>query len=410
MIPARRLPKPVLVALAFFLLSPGVTLGQFDCAITQFTDQVDAGFGGGSLSSGSPWMALSGSGLITRGSSYEVYRANLLTGGLDNVTNAPGYDGNPAINADGTRIAFESETNLTGGNPDGNREIVWVDVTTSRLIQLSDSTGSGNFRPKIDATGTKILFHTTNDLVGENPNHQRQAFLYDINQGALLQLTHLASGLSNVRMNSSASLLVFDSEDDPTGDNPEGNSEIFLLDIANGKLTQITQTTEGRNSGPSVSDDGGRIAFGSDSEDLIGDNPDGLPEVVFYDRCSGSFTQLSNVSSNTFGAMMTPDGNRVLANLNHSVVLYDVRVGVQEVVVTPPGINGYGTTSPDGRLFSIRSNADLTGDNPDLSFEVFLASCTGLSLFADGFECGDFSSWSISVGSPKVVPGITGSL
>lgn len=390
-----------IVACCLFFLYPPETLGQIECTISQYPNEVGASFGGPSLSLDSPWMAFSGNGVLARGGGFEVFLGNVDTGTMENLTNASGYDGNLTINADGTRIAFESQTNLTGMNPDGNREIVLLDRTMGEFTQLTDSTGFNNFEPMIAGSGTRVVFRTANDLVGKNPSNVQQIFLYDTGTGSLSQLTQLTSGPFGYGINSTASLLVFAADDDLTGDNPEGNYEIFLLDLDTNELTD-SQTVEGLNRAPTISMNGERIAFFSDSEEFVWSNPDGLPEVVVHQRCNGGFMRLSNANPNFFGGFVSPDGNRVLASLNDVLVLYDVPVGANEMVVTTPGINSFSSSNPDGSLVGIRSDANLTGENPDRSFEIFLARCEGVSLFADGFECGDASAWSRSVG---IMPG-----
>lgn len=47
-------------------------------------------------------------------------------------------DSSPSINADGTRIAFNSWSNLTGGNPDGSEELfLWTQG--SGFTQITNS-------------------------------------------------------------------------------------------------------------------------------------------------------------------------------------------------------------------------------------------------------------------------------
>lgn len=399
-----RLPRLAVLAFSIAAICPLGSAGEINCVISQYTDEVSSDFAGPSLSLGSPWMSFSGKGNLAKGSSYDVFLGNVDTGTIENLTNISGYDGNSAINSDGTRIAFESETNLTGDNPDGNREIVLLDRATGEFTQLTDSTWFGNFQPAIDVTGTRVVFLSANDLVGQNPSNVFQVFLFDTESNVLSQLTHLESSWGDFGINATADLLVFAAEDDLTGGNPEGNSEIFLLDLDTEELSEITETTEGSNHGPTISMDGQRIAFRSTSQDLVGSNPDGLPEVVVYDRCNGIFTQLSDATPNSCGAFISPDGNRVLAGLNWALVLYDVPVGHEKMVLPSVGINDFNSSNVEGSLLGIRSNADPTGDNPDNSFEIFLARCQGISRFADGFECGDASEWSCSVGIPARFP------
>ncbi|MBW2306152.1 MAG: PD40 domain-containing protein [Deltaproteobacteria bacterium] len=85
----------------------------------------------------------------------------------------------PSINADGTRIAFASDMDFTGGNADGNWEIFLFDATTGTFTQITNTTGGGqaNFSPSINADGTRIAFYSDRDLTGGNADGNREIFL-----------------------------------------------------------------------------------------------------------------------------------------------------------------------------------------------------------------------------------------
>src|SRR5207302_9075216 len=89
------------------------------------------------------------------------------------------------------------------------------------------------------------------------------------------------------------SRIAFASKDDPLGTNTDGNSEIFLFDGA--RLIQVTNTSPGSlanritngNFPPSISDDGRFIAFSS-NRDVSGQNSDGNLEIFICDVTSAS--------------------------------------------------------------------------------------------------------------------------
>ena len=93
------------------------------------------------------------------------------------------------------------------------------------------------------------------------------------------------------------SRIAFFSIEDLTGDNPDGNREIFLINADGTGLRQVTSHTSGEIQGTiglfvgsvpdqklSVSGNGLSIAFASDA-DLSGDNSDGSEEL-FQATCS----------------------------------------------------------------------------------------------------------------------------
>ena len=76
-------------------------------------------------------------------------------------------------------IAFSSNRNLTGENADANQELFLFDTTTNTFTQVTTATGSAIFSgsPTINAAGTRIAFLSNADLTGENPDGNREVFL-----------------------------------------------------------------------------------------------------------------------------------------------------------------------------------------------------------------------------------------
>ena len=78
--------------------------------------------------------------------------ADSVSCGINEITfTTGGLNQSPVINSDGTRIAFQSDHDLTGGNPDVNREIFLYDTTTNGFTQVTNTTGGavgfGNSNP-----------------------------------------------------------------------------------------------------------------------------------------------------------------------------------------------------------------------------------------------------------------------
>lgn len=110
----------------------------------------------------------------------ELFLADTRAGGLTQLTHTTGVlTTDTAINANGTRIALSSDANITGGNGDHNPEIFVYDITTGAFTQLTDSPGSvaGNTLPALDADGTRVAFASDRNLVGSNPDHNQEIFL-----------------------------------------------------------------------------------------------------------------------------------------------------------------------------------------------------------------------------------------
>jgi uncharacterized repeat protein (TIGR01451 family) len=187
------------------------------------------------------------------------------------------------------------------------------------LRRITNTTEEGiNLNPSISGDGRTVAFESTEDIAGAGGTDHFRAIRVDIagDPPAFFQMA--GSRAVTPAISQDGSRIAFASKDDPLGTNLDGNSEIFLFDGA--KLNQITNTSPGNlanrvtngNFQPSISDDGRFIAFSS-NHDLTGQNADGNLEIFVYDANAASFTQLTN-SSGTVGssdAKLSGDGSAV---------------------------------------------------------------------------------------------------
>lgn len=196
-----------------------------------------------------------------------------------------------SVSTDGTRTALESDRDLTGDNADGNAEIFLFDGDPPGLSQITKTTApASNDAPSLSADGSRLVFRSSADLSGDNADGNAEIFLFQAGSAGFAQLTDTAALSANGAPALSADGLrvVFPSTADLTGDNADGNSELFLLEIATGALTQITDTTDttqpANNGSASINADGTRLVFTSNA-DLSGSNPDGSSEI-FQASCT----------------------------------------------------------------------------------------------------------------------------
>ena len=171
--------------------------------------------------------------------------------------------------------------------------------------------------------------------------------------------------------------IVFMSNADPLGSNPEGNKEIFTVNADGSGLTQITVTTGGFGFMPEITDDGSRICFTMHSADLTGQNPDLGSEVYVANFDGSGLTQASNMASGGASGSISGDGS--------TVVWSPTTFGINTIYRCNP--DGSGTTplvtlndafvlprhciTDDGSLAVFRSDDDPFGTNADGNNEVF---------------------------------------
>jgi len=181
------------------------------------------------------------------------------------------FDGySPSINANGTRIAFISNGDPIGDNPDGNDELfLWIQG--AGIIQITKTTKGESWEPSINADGTRIAFRSDRDLIGANADGSDEIFLW-VEGSGFTQITNSSVASESPSINADGTKIAFWSRSDPVGTNVDGNEEIFLW-TSPSAITQITTTTGGwgsANLAPSINGDGTRIAFWSSVLDTPG--------------------------------------------------------------------------------------------------------------------------------------------
>ncbi len=319
---------------------------------------------------------------------FEVFLWDSSTG-LSQITNINSVTNlNPAINAAGTRIAFESNANPLGTNADGNYEIFLWDSSTG-LSQITKTIGGNSFHASIDAAGTRIAFESNADLVGTNGTGNGQIFLWDSSAG-FTQITNATDGRNSLSasINANGTRIAFQSEADLLGTNGDEDFEIFLWDASTG-LSQITNTAFTEiNSAAAINAAGNRIAFAS-SANLTGGNGDGNNELFLWDSATG-FTQITNTTSvfSFFLPSINAIGDRIafetgadlLGNGSSGieVFLWDASSGLTQI--TNSNASSFSASiDAAGTRVAFGSSANLLGSNSDGNDEVFLASCAAVA-------------------------------
>lgn len=333
-------------------------------------------------------------------------------------SNSAGSSHLPSINSDGTRIAFTSYADHVGQNPDRNLEIFLYDIDLG-MIQITSSVTAypylGSTEPSISGDGETIVFSSSADLVGMNPDLRAELFIFNVVSGTLKQITS-SEPFSSIDADISANgaAVAFSSRSNLTGENPDGINQIFLFDVVTETLRQISHATQGATS-PTVNFDGTLIAFLS-SDDLTGENADRNREIFIFDVVSDGTRQVTNTiggsscCSSGYPAI-SDDGERIVFETtrnftgsnpdgNREMVLFLGETGefIQATnstfdnrdVAAPPSLSGNGDFSATSQ------EADLTSGNPDHSFEIFLFDVRDRSLHQITSSTRDSSNPSLS--------------
>jgi len=165
------------------------------------------------------------------------------------------------------------------------------EVPMEGIRQLTDTTvGSSSF-PSVNDAG-RIVFASNADLTGENPNGATQLFAINVNGTALQQLTNLAMPdfLFGFRIAPRANLVAFSANWNPLGTNTDGNAEIFVVGAGGGGLAQVTDNAFGGrfngNTFLSVNPNGSAVAYQCNTANPP--NIGGSAEKICVARTDGS--------------------------------------------------------------------------------------------------------------------------
>ncbi|HEV2882185.1 MAG TPA: Ig-like domain-containing protein [Pyrinomonadaceae bacterium] len=233
---------------------------------------------------------------------------------------------NPTISGDGQRVAFESNANLTGANSSGGSarfHALRVDLSGARDA-FTDVAASRAPAPAMSRDGSRLAFASHENLTGENADGNSEIFLFADER--LQQITHTsprdpaqrtAEGNFQPSVSDDGSLVAFASNRDLTGANPDANLEIFLYDHAARTFKQLTDATHTTNSSDAkISGDGTRIAFIRDAQAAGGDDDARRTrDLMLFERADNSTRIVApgvEALSMTYGRAISTDGRRVV--------------------------------------------------------------------------------------------------
>ncbi len=212
----------------------------------------------------------------------------------------------PRLSGLGKHTVFSSDSNMTGANPDGSLEVMsWsrpaFETNQSALKMVSDGAATDSYsHPVPSLSGQYIVVESNGNPTGENADGNPEIFVFNTRNQTWTQLTHTLPPVENHRPASvDGRRILFDSTGDFTGHNADGNRELFLARIRS-KATEFTQITDTvdpvENRSGSLDAHGVVIAFSSNG-DFVGQNADGNREIFTWFRKTGIFTQITNSPS-----------------------------------------------------------------------------------------------------------------
>jgi Tol biopolymer transport system component len=185
---------------------------------------------------------------------FEIFVCDLTTMQYTRVTTATGggqrQSLEASLDADGTSVAFRSDSSFPGyAIPDDQNEIWLYDIPTTKYTRVTTATGAGfrfSERPSLNADGTRVAFDSDSDLLntGTITDNQFEVWLYNTSAMTYTLLTLSSDSTTPSNRNSrypsisaNGIWVAFQSDSDFLGQGiPQGQYEIWLYDPLRNKV------------------------------------------------------------------------------------------------------------------------------------------------------------------------------
>lgn len=219
--------------------------------------------------------------------SQEIFRVRADGTGLAQLTSgASGTScGDAVIAAGGSVVAFDCDANLTGANADASREVFKVNLDGTGLVQLTNgAAGTTSRYPRVDESGTWVVFESTANMDGGNGDGSLEVWRVRTDGSGLERLTGDPTYLSRgADVSAAGDRIVYDSTADPLGTNPEHNDELFAYEPATATRRQLTSFAAGVSNGARLAGDGSWVWFSSSAAvfESVPGNPSDIYRIPF---------------------------------------------------------------------------------------------------------------------------------
>lgn len=314
-----------------------------------------------------------------------------------------------------------SEAALTGN--------AWVSLDTEGN-QYGAASGAYSYPPSLSDDGLLVALESIAPLDFDvDQNDVGDVFLRDTSASQTSMISVNSGGEPGNKRSYGPSLsadgafVAFESLASNLSEGDSNNvSDIFLRDRAAGATLRVSAPAGGGDANgssyrPSISGDGGFVAFCSRASNLVADDANGVADVFVWERATGS---ISRVAVPVSGGEASDGCLRVSANNDASIVafaavtggsagvfVYDRAAGTTTSLSPeangPSGTSGL-SISGDGRLVAFDSVADnLIANDSNRSRDVFLrdldaGTTSRVSVRSSGSQLpGDSGSSGVSV-------------
>jgi cysteine-rich repeat protein len=221
---------------------------------------------------------------------------------------APHGSANPRLSRAAKTVVYASNDDQLSDNADESMEVrSWTrrafEHNLPSLTPLSSGAAVVHYdNPVPSLDGKYVVMESNGDPIGENPDGNTEIFALQTKQHQWVQITHSLPPVENHRPTTvTGHRIVFDSNGDLTGHNADGNRELFVARLRASGMVELLQVTDTTVSavGDTVENRSGdldghsALAVFSSNGDFVGRNHDGNREIFSWYRPTGAFEQLT---------------------------------------------------------------------------------------------------------------------
>ncbi len=252
-----------------------------------------------------------------------------------------GPSSEPSISPGGRHVVFTSSaSNLVTGDSNGARDVFVYDLVAHTTMRISVTTGgaqanSESFQPSISSDGRYVAFRSTaTNLVSGDTNGADDVFVRDLTAGTT---TRVSVGSGGAQANSESFQPAISSDGryvafrstatNLVSGDTNGADDVFVRDLTAGTTTRVSvdsggREANGRSASPSISGNGGYVAFESSASNLVSGDTNSASDVFVRSLGGATTTRVSvnwagaQASGSSSSPSISSDGDRVAYQSN----------------------------------------------------------------------------------------------
>lgn len=258
-----------------------------------------------------------------RSGNYEIYKKNLATGVIVNLTNNPADDLNPEISRDGQSLVFYS-------NRAGNNQIYKISLQNPGSVTRLTNDGASDYDPTFMPDGRILYKSNYNDGYGD-------IWLMNADGTSAQNLTRSLSSTEEYKPDwICSSVIIFTSRLQKGNPNSD---ELFSENITTGVITRITNNTV-PDWFPAVNSTGTSVAFISKEKTT---DHDSIYTMSSSNQLRTRITNPNVVLGDSDDPSWSPDGQNIIflnsKNGTTTFILWIVTVIISKLLKLIPVMN-----------------------------------------------------------------------